>query len=219
MISVNGVSNAAFIKHGIPTTEWFGVRIPAMSRYNGVVRTSTLLRAEEFARVAEVLGPCELVNGEIIPMSPGGFRHSKVSLRASFLLEAHNQAQRLGHVLANEAGLIVRRAPDTVRGADVAFISYQRLPRDTDISGFLEQAPELIIEVLSDDTSWSEMETKIGEYHTAGVDLVWVLDPRSLTLRAYARGATPVLLREADTASADPHMPGFSCRVADFFHH
>ena len=188
-----------------------------MTRYNGVVRTSTLLRAEEFARVAEVLGPCELVNGEIIPMSPGGFRHSKVTLRASFLLEAHNQAHRLGHVLTGETGIIVRRGPDTVRGADVAFISYQRLPRDAQISGFLEQAPELIIEVLGDDRSWSEMEEKIGEYHAAGVEIVWVLDSRTLSLRAYARGASPVLLREPDTASADPHMPGFSCRVADFF--
>ena len=188
-----------------------------MTRYNGVVRTSTLLRAEEFARVADVLGPCELVNGEIIPMSPGGFRHSKATVRASFLLEAHNQAHRLGHVLAGEAGIIVHRGPDTVRGADVAFVSYQRLPRDARISGFLEQAPELVIEVLSDDTSWSEMETKIGDYHTAGVELVWVLDARTLSLRAYPRGAPPVLLREADIASADPHMPGFSCRVADFF--
>ena len=61
------------------------------------------------------------------------------------------------------------------------------------------------------------MEKKIGEYHAAGVDLVWVLDPRTLTLHAYARGASPVLLRETDIANADPHVPGFSCRVADFF--
>ena len=189
----------------------------AITRYNGVVRASALLRAEEFVRVVEVLGPCELVNGEIVPMSPGGFRHSKVTLRASFLLETHNQAHRLGHVLAGEAGIVVRRGPDTVRGADVAFISYQRLPRDTRVSGFLEEAPELVIEVLGDDQSWSEMETKIEEYHAAGVELVWVLDARTLSLRAYARGALPVLLREPDTASADPHMPGFSCRVADFF--
>ena len=56
-------------------------------------------------------------------------------------------------------------------------------PSDTQITGFLEVPAELIIEVLSDDTSWSGMETKIGEYHTAGVDLVWVLDPRTLSLR------------------------------------
>jgi len=61
------------------------------------------------------------------------------------------------------------------------------------------------------------MEKKIGEYHATGVDLAWVLDPRTMTLRTYARGASPVLLREADMASADPHMPGFSCRVAAFF--
>lgn len=61
------------------------------------------------------------------------------------------------------------------------------------------------------------METKIGEYHAFGVDLVWVLDVRTLTLRAYPRGGSPVLLRQADIANADPHVPGFSCRVADFF--
>ena len=181
------------------------------------MKTTTLLRAEEFARVADVLGPCELVRGEIVRMTPAGFRHSKVTGKAFFLLEAHNRAHRLGHVLAGEAGIIVRRGPDTVRGADVAFISYQRLPKDTRISGFLERAPELIIEVLGDDKSWSEMEEKIAEYHAAGVDLVWVLDHRTLTLRAYARGAAPVLLREQDIANADPHVPGFSCRVADFF--
>ena len=181
------------------------------------MRTSTLLRAEEFARVAEVLGPCELVNGEIIPMSPGGFRHSAVTAKACFLLESHSRSKRLGRVLTGEAGFIVRREPDTVRGADVAFISYERLGKDTQVTGFLEIPAELIIEVLSDDVSWAEMEQKIGEYHASGVDLVWVLDPRTLTLRAYPRGASPVLLREADIASADPHMPGFSCRVADFF--
>ena len=82
---------------------------------------------------------------------------------------------------------------------------------------YREVPVELIIEVLSDDTSWSAMEEKIGEYHAAGFDLVWVLDPRTLTLRAYARGASPVLLRDSDTVSADPHVPGFSCRVAEFF--
>ncbi len=117
---------------------WRGPTVAIIKR----MRTSTLLRAEEFARVAEVLGPCELVNGEIIPMSPGGFRHSKITGRAFFLLEAHNQAHHLGHVLAGEAGFIVRRAPDTVRGADVAFISYRRLPRNTQITGFLEVPAE-----------------------------------------------------------------------------
>jgi hypothetical protein len=40
---------------------------------------------------------------------------------------------------------------------------------------------------------------------------------RTLTLRAYGRGAPPALLHEQDIATADPHVPGFSCLVADFF--
>jgi Uma2 family endonuclease len=181
------------------------------------MRTQTLLRAEEFARVADVLGPCELVKGEIVPMSPAGFRHSRVTANAVKLLNEYETRTGRGRVVTGEAGLIVHRRPDTVRGADAAFISYARLPQGAKVPGFLEVPPELIIEVLSDDMSWSAMEEKIGEYHAAGVDLVWVVDPRTLTLRAYARGVAPVLLRDSDTASADPQVTGFSCCVADFF--
>src|SRR5438046_8416233 len=149
-------------------------------------------------------------------MSPGGFRHSKVTGRAFFLLEVHNQVHRLGHVLAGEVGFIVRRGPDTVRGADVAFISYQLVPKDAQVAGFLEQAPELVIEVLGEDRSWSEREEKISEYHAAGVDMVWGRDARTLTLQDCRRGSAPVLLRDADLASADPQAPGFCSRSADF---
>ena len=90
-----------------------GPRLPDVAIIKPM-RTSTLLRAEEFARVADVLGSCELVNGEIIPLSPGGFRHSEITARACFLLASHNRLQRLGHVLTGEAGFIVRRGPDTV---------------------------------------------------------------------------------------------------------
>ncbi len=181
------------------------------------MRTAALLTAEDFARVAHVLGPCELVKGEIDPMSPGGVRHSRITLNACSLLDAHCRPRNLGRVLTGEAGLIVARRPDTVRGADVAFISYTRLPKGPVQKGFLQQPPELIIEVLSEDTSWEKIEEKVAEYHALGVDLVWVLDPQTMSLRAYGRGASPILRRDADTVSADPHVPGFTCRVAAFF--
>jgi len=182
-----------------------------------MMRTAALLSAEDFALVAHVLGPCELVKGEIIPMSPGGIRHSRITNRASSLLDAHCRPRKLGRVLSGEAGVIVARRPDTVRGADVAFISYNRLPREAAEDGFLQQPPELVIEVFGKDASWEKMEEKVAEYHTLGVELVWVLDPHTLTLRVYPRAASSQLLRDTDTASADPHVPGFNVRVAQFF--
>lgn len=62
-----------------------------------------------------------------------------------------------------------------------------------------------------------EEDEKVTEYHTFGVDLVWVLDPQTFTLRSYPRGTTPVICRDTDTVTADPHVPGFSTRVSAFF--
>lgn len=176
-----------------------------------------LLSAEDFELVAQVLGPCELVRGEIIPMSPGGIRHSRITGNAFRLLDSHCRPRHIGRVLTGEAGVIVARQPDTVRGADVAFISYQRLPEAASEEGFLQKPPELIIEGLGKDVSWAKMEEKAADYHAVGVDLVWVLDPQTITLRVYQRGASPLVLRDTDTASADPHVPEFAVNVSAFF--
>jgi Uma2 family endonuclease len=181
------------------------------------MRTAALLTAEDFELIAQVLGPCELVKGEIVPMSPGGILHSQVTSRACFILGSHCRPLGVGRILSGEAGLVVARRPDTVRGADIAFISYARFPKDAPKVGFLQQPPELVIEVLAKDTSWEKMEEKIADYHAFGVDLVWVLDPQTLTLRAYPRGGNPVVSRDSDTVSADPHVPGFIVRVGAFF--
>ena len=181
------------------------------------MKVATLLSAEDFARVAPVLGACELVRGEIVPMSPGGIKHSRVTVNAVAILDGYCRPRDLGRVLTGEAGLIVSRHPDTVRGADVVFISYERLPRGPVDDGFLRQPAELVIEVLSKDTSWDKMEEKAAEYHVFGVDLVWVLDPQTLTLRSYPRGGAPVLLRDTDHVTAEPHLPGFKVRVSQFF--
>lgn len=180
------------------------------------MRTTTLIRAEEFQRIAEVLGPCELSKGEVVRMSPGGVRHSQLTWRVAFALERQNAASPSGQVLVGKAGMIIARYPDTVRGADVAFISFDRLPADAKPGGFLTVPPELVVEVLSDDASWTEIETKIAEYHSFGVDTVWVLDPRMLAVRVYPRGGEPVTLHGEDELTS-AHPAGFRCLVNELF--
>jgi Uma2 family endonuclease len=181
------------------------------------MRTAAPIRAEDFAIVAQIIGPCELVKGEIVPTSPGSVRHSRVTGNASWILESHCRAHGIGRVLL-KLGVIVARRPDTVRGADVACISYARLPKGGPLpTGFLQRPPELVIEVLGEDTSWEKMEEKVADYHGLAVDLVWVLDPQTLSLRVYERGRAPLLVRDTETASADPYVPGFSCEVSAFF--
>ena len=46
---------------------------------------------------------------------------------------------------------------------------------------------------------------------------MWVLDPQTMTLRVYPRGVSPLILRETDTANADPYVPEFTVHVGAFF--
>ena len=141
------------------------------------------------------------------------------------LLQSHKRLKRRLRVLlddmADASGFIAetehayRPLPESeVWVADVVCLADSR---EQQITKWLEGSPELVIEVLSVDVSWEEMELKVVDYHQFGVDLVWVLDPQTQSLRAYPRAAPPLLLREDDLASADPHVLGFSVRVRQFF--
>ena len=85
--------------------------------------TSTkLITAEELFAMADA-GPCELVDGEVVPMAPAGAEHGDVAMEIAFRIKAHVRTNRLGKVYAAETGFTIRRNPDTTRAADVAFVS------------------------------------------------------------------------------------------------
>src|SRR5215470_17898441 len=89
---------------------------------------TTLLTAEQFERQYCDVPSYELVRGEVIELTAGGLRHNRIVMWVSFLLESWAQQSKSGRVYPNDTGLIVERGPDTVRGADVAYFSFERLP-------------------------------------------------------------------------------------------
>ncbi len=139
--------------------------------------STALLTAEEFARRPDPGYPEELVRGEVVAMTPPGFRHGRVCAQVVYLLKSVADQHDLGHVVSNDAGVVTERAPDSVRGPDVAFYRYERLPRDARIEGYPPVAPDLVIEVLSPHDRWNRVLAKVAEYLEAGVAVVGVLDP------------------------------------------
>ena len=71
------------------------------------------------------------------------------SARRSFDHRQFCDEHNLGHVVSNDSGVVTERDPDTVRGADVAFYSYGRVPPGPFPRGYLAVAPELVFEVRS----------------------------------------------------------------------
>ena len=146
-------------------------------------RSSGLITGKQLAKMSG-LGRCELVRGRIVHASPNSRQHAKVEVRFAHELHAFVEFHRLGEVLVGEAGVYTQRGPDTVRGADVAFLSAERAASCRP-EGFLDIAPDLVVEVLSPDDRRAKVEEKIAEYLTSGVRLVWVADPARKSVRVY----------------------------------
>ncbi len=150
-------------------------------------------------------------------MTVGGWKHSVICAKVVWLLTDWARRTQAGRVLGNEAGLITARNPDTVRGLDVAFFSFERVPRGQEPGSFAEVAPNLAVEVLGKGQGWKKMTEKVGEYLRMGADRAWIIDPRHRTLHVFSPDDPPRAIQETETVDDNDVLPGFSCQVADFF--
>lgn len=150
-------------------------------------------------------------------MSPTGDEHGGVELNFGELIKRFVREHQLGKVRTGEVGIYTRRHPDRVRAADVLFISHERYARRTPGPGYLDVAPELIVEVLSPDDTVMGLSEKLREYFAIGVRLVWIADPRARLVYAY-RSLTDIReFKDTDTLPGDEVLPGFVVSVATLF--
>src|SRR5262245_57523143 len=155
----------------------------------------------------------ELVDGEILRLSPGGSRHSTVCAKLLTRLSVFVSERQLGTVLEGQAGF--RLPGGNVRAPDVSFVAAMRSSAEADPDDFVGTPPDLAVEVLSPSDRPRYILDKVGEYLEAGVRLVWVIDPRRGTAVIHrslgeAREAGP-----DDSLDGADLLPGFRCRLRD----
>ena len=126
------------------------------------IADSRIITGSELFEMGD-LGPCELIDGRIIRMSPTGGEHGWLELNIGSRLRDYVVAKKLGWVLCGEVGIYTKRHPDRVRGADIVFISRKRSP-DRPQKGFLEVKPSLVVEIISPTDLWIDIQQKIEEY-------------------------------------------------------
>jgi len=176
-----------------------------------------LLTAEEFAAMPDPGHPTELVRGRVVDMPPPNFRHGEVCGAITLLIGLFVRDHDLGRVLSNDAGLITRRGPDSVRGPDVAYYSYERVPKGTSPAGYSDAPPELVFEVLSPTDRWSNILAKVVEYLEAGVRLVCVLRPGPDTVQLFRPDGDDRTLGPDDEFMAPDILGDFRVPVRRFF--
>ncbi|MFB6099141.1 MAG: Uma2 family endonuclease, partial [Salinibacter sp.] len=125
-----------------------------------VETTNHLISGEELLRMTDV-GRCELVKGQIKEMPPAtGHSHGRLEFQIAQRLGDFLREKELGEIMVGEVGIYTERDPDSVRAADVLFISHERLEQ-SESEGFLDVPPELVVEIMSPANSWEEMRRKL----------------------------------------------------------
>jgi Uma2 family endonuclease len=160
----------------------------------------------------------ELVDGQLVELN--------VSMWSSFVAGTIFGLLR-NHCLPNELGWPFPEGtsyqcfaafPNMVRKPDVSFIRLNRLTiQQAQAEGHGSVVPDLVVEVLSPNDIAYEVDQKVHLYLSTGVPLVWVVNPEQRTVEVHRASTTGTILRVNDEVTGEEIIPGFRCRVGEFF--
>jgi Uma2 family endonuclease len=145
--------------------------------------------------------------------------HSKVmaSLTARLQYWLDSQPEPRGDVLCGDAGVRLARNPDTTVGVDVVYISAELSARQTGKTTVIEGVPQLVVEILSPSDTFDEINEKIDTYLSAGVPLVWIVEPRRRTVTVYRPQRPAALVVEGQELSGEEVLPCFHVPLEELF--
>jgi Uma2 family endonuclease len=178
--------------------------------------TRTEATIEDLYRVP---GKAEIVNGEIVLMSPTGDLPSSAAGEIFASLRAYARRTGAGRAYADNTGFVVNLPQRKSFCPDACFYVGPRTR-----SKFLAGAPIFAVEVRSDEDYGPKAERamarKRADYFAAGTLVVWDADVLRLEeVRKYTADdpENPVVFRRGDVADAEPAVSGWKMQVDDLF--
>lgn len=179
--------------------------------------TTKLLTIEDLADLDDTPGRFDLIRGELIEMSPAGFRHGILGMRIARKIADFGEEHDLGEVPTSETGFILSRNPDVLLCPDVAFVRFDRLPPVEGQEGILELAPDLVVEVVSPTDRQRDVTRKVIEYLDGGVRIVWLVEPADKVVTVFTSDRKSSTLTIEDELDGGDVLPGFRLPLADVF--
>jgi Uma2 family endonuclease len=159
----------------------------------------------------------EIIDGVWVPGTRTTWRHGEIVLTIGMLLKLYARQNPGWSVSVADPGVRLARNPDKLRGPDVGMVRAARAPTGKGASGWLDGAPELAVEVVSDGQSISEMTKKALDYIGGGAQMVWLVDPEPHRVVLFTPPNHVRILGPDDFIEGAALLPGFSCRVNELF--
>jgi len=166
----------------------------------------------------KVEGKAELVNGEIVEMSPTGVLPHYAAQEITFSLRSYVKRTRKGYAIGDNVGFVVDLPHRKSFCPDAAFYVGPATMK------FGEGAPVFAVEVRSEGDygprAERQMANKRADYFAAGTLVVWDVDLLSDDVVRVYRASDPekaTIYRRGEIAEAEPAVPGWTMAVNDLF--
>ena len=165
----------------------------------------------------------ELVHGVLVRMPLSSFGASSIAARLLIRLGSYVEDNGLGAVTGEQGGYRLDPAHplSTEVAPDVAFVRADRVPSPTSSDYYQrapQLAPDLAVEVASENQFAPGMAAKAQTYLAFGTRLVWVIWPRYQRVDVWRPGDDqPTPLGIDDTLSGEDVVPGFTYPIARLF--
>jgi Uma2 family endonuclease len=165
-------------------------------------------------------GKAELVNGELILMSPAGGLPGYAGGEIFASLRDYARKSGSGYAFPDNVGFIVNLPNRRSFSPDAAFYTGE-IPSG---GQFLRGAPVFAAEVRSESdygaVAEQDMAQKRADYFAAGTWVVWDVDVlREKAVRSYRASDpdNPTVFHTGESADAEPALPGWSLPVDHLF--
>jgi len=179
-------------------------------------RTSSKLSLQEFLALPESNDHYELVEGTLQPKMSPKYKHANIQGRLYRLVDDWCELYQWGRVCPEWGVVLQRRGEDWVPVPDLTSVSYERLPATWEEDEPCPVVPELVIEIISPGQTFGDLTQKATDYLQAGVDRVWVIDPKAQSVTVFHSDRLPQTVR-ADGSLSDSLLPELELPISRLF--
>lgn len=145
------------------------------------------------------------------------WEHGRLTANIGTLLKLYTREHAGWSVASGKPGMRLGNDRDTVDGPDIGLVRSQRAPSGNGRDGWLEGAPDLVVEIAGDSQPTSALMRKAAEYFSSGAQLVWIVEPEAKNVIVLTPPDHVRVLSSNELIDGGTLLPGFRAMVAEFF--
>ncbi len=161
---------------------------------------------------------CEYVEGWVIQMAPGTLKHNKLIQYLYSLLDIYFSLKPIGQVISSPFTVRLPEFPNRRRETDLIVVLNSN-PHELK-NTFMDGAPDICIEIVSEESTGRDYGDKFVEYEAGGVPEYWLLDSLRQETYFYRLGEDNHYVLQHEDAEGiyySAALPGLALHVPTFW--